>query len=242
MTTITTPQVDWYAYAQKYDMLLAYNPFYQQLHQQVMAQIKQWTIRNGAVIADIGAGTGNYSVAVARLFPNAQVLHFDQDEGMNLMAAKKGADLGNLQIVEKPVEQSDFTENCLSGILCINALYTFPDPQQTLKKMYRWLEPGGYLALVDPGRIMNLWSWKLAISWRLLRAYGLNKTLEVFREAKTVSQQNAFIREMQKNGTYWTHSHEECCEAVRAAGFTIEKSALCFRGDCDMVIAKKGGG
>ena len=239
MNTLTTTPVDWYAYAQKYDMLLAYNPFYQQAHQKVMKQVKNWSLRDGAVIADIGAGTGNYSVAAARLFPKAQVLHFDQDKGMNLMAAKKAEDLSNLQIIEKPVEQSDFTEGHLSGILCINALYTFPDPENTLRKMYRWLEPGGYLALVDAGRIMNLWSWKLAISWHMLWKHGLTKTLEIFREAKTVSQQNAYIRKMQKNGTYWTHSHEEFCAAVRNAGFTIEMSERCFRGDCDLVIARK---
>ena len=239
MNTNITNQVDWEAYAQKYDMLLAYNPFYQEVHRQIMDQIKNWQIAEGDIIADVGAGTGNYSVAVAELFPEARVLHIDNDPGMNAIAAKKSTALNNFQMLDIPVGEVRFEEGSLQGLLCINAIYTFPDPQAELKKMYNWLAPRGHAILVDAGRIMNVWSWTMAITWRLFRTYGLAKTLEVLQEAKAVSQQNAYIRKMQQNGTFWTHSHEEFCEAVRAAGFHIDTSGTCFRGDCDLVIARK---
>lgn len=239
MNTTANTIVDWKAYAEKYDMLLTYNPFYQETHQEVIQKISSWNITEGDLIADVGAGTGNYSVEVARLFPQARVLHIDNDEGMNARATEKAADLNNFQILDKPVGEVQFAEESLQALLCINAIYTFPNPKAELKKMYRWLAPGAHIVLVDAGRIMNLRAWTIAIAWRMLRKHGLRTTLKVLKEAKAVSQQNAYIRENQRNGTFWTHSHEEFCAAVLEAGFQIESASVCFRGDCDLVIARK---
>ena len=238
MNTQTT-FVDWNAYAEKYDMLLTYNPFYQEALREVLSRVRNWNIKAGDQIADVGAGTGNYSVEVAKLFPQASVLHIDADHGMNSMAAKKATGLDNFQILDKPVDKVQFAQDSLQGLLCINAIYTFPNPQAELQKMYRWLAPGSRIVLIDAGRIMNLRSWTLALTWRLLRKYGWRTTLKVLKEAKAVSQQNAYIRENQRNGTFWTHSHEEFCEAVKAVGFQIEHADICFRGDCDLLIARK---
>ncbi|NRB53897.1 MAG: methyltransferase domain-containing protein [Saprospiraceae bacterium] len=239
MNTNTNTIVDWKAYAQKYDMLLAYNPFYQETHQEVINKISDWNMAEGDLIADVGAGTGNYSVEVARLFPQARILHIDNDEGMIARASEKAAELKNFQILDKPIGEVQFAEESLQGLLCINAIYTFPNPKAELKKMYRWLAPGAQIVLVDAGRIMNLRAWTLALAWSMLRKHGLRTTLKVLKEAKAVSQQNAYIRENQQNGTFWTHSHEQFCEAVLEAGFLIENASVCFRGDCDLVIARK---
>ena len=101
------------------------------------------------------------------------------------------------------------------------------------------MAPGAPVILVDPGRVMHVFSWKIAMAWHLIRTYGLQKTLEIFREAKAVAEQNAYIRTMQRNGSFWTHSHEEFCAAVIEAGFHIESHTICFRGNCDLVMARK---
>lgn len=236
---MTKPIVDWNAYAQKYDMLLSFNPFYQQLHKEVIHNLKDWEIGTGSIIADLGAGTGNYSVEMAKLFPGAQVLHIDNNKGMNEIAVKKAENLPNFQVIEKSIEEVGFEENSLQGLICINAVYTFPRPENVLRKMYDWLAPGASAIIVDPGRIMSLLSWKMAIAWHLIKTYGIKKSIEIFKESEAVGKQNAFIRDQQKNGVYWTHSHAEFCAAVQKAGFHIESSNTCFRGDCDMVVARK---
>ena len=233
------PTVDWNAYSQKYDMLLAYNPYYQQAHQQIIAAVREWEVPANAQLADIGAGTGNYSVAMAQLFPQAQVIHIDNNKTMNAIAPKKASDLINFEVRHTGIQELTFPERSLHGVLCLNALYTFPEPVQVLQQIYRWMAPGGQAIFLDPGRIMNIMGWKLAISWHLLRRYGLQKTLEVFQESKVVAKQNAYIRSMQQNGTYWTHSHEDFCRTIEQAGFTIESASVCFRGDCDLVMARK---
>lgn len=233
------PMVDWNAYAQKYDLLLAYNPYYQSTYQEIIDHIHTWKINPSDRIADLGAGTGNYSVEVAKIFPHAQILHIDNNKNMNAIAAKKAAGLSNLEIRNQTIEEVQFESGALQGLLCLNALYTFADPHEILKRMHKWLEEGSSVVFLDPGRVMNVTAWKLAIGWHLLSTYGIKETLQIFQEAKVVSKQNAYIRHMQQNGTYWTHSHEEFCMAIEAAGFTIDKASLCFRGDCDLIFARK---
>ena len=75
--------LDWAIYARTYDMLLNYNPFYQKLRKEVIEYTKDWPIQADDMILDLGAGTGNYSLALAAQFPEAQILHIEPNEGMN---------------------------------------------------------------------------------------------------------------------------------------------------------------
>ena len=234
-------EVDWHLYAEKYDMLLTYNPFYRALQQEVLNLIGTWKIDDGACLLDVGAGTGNYSVFMAGQFPQAQVLHIDNNKAMNARAIlkKNARELPNLEICQQGIEEVRLQADSVQGIISVHALYAFPDPQEALRKMANWLEPGGLGILIDPGRIVNVVDWQMAIGLRLLSKYGLVKTLKIFREGKPVSQQNQNIRQMQREGKLWTHSTEEFCQAVEQAGFRILESRTCFRGLSDMAIVTK---
>lgn len=233
--------VNWKTYAQKYDMLLTYNPFYQNLHQKVMEEVGKWDIENGDQIADIGAGTGNYSLSIAQTFPFAKVLHVDNDEGMNRVTAEKikTNNVNNLAILEKGIDEVKLEKESLKALVCIHALYTFAKPGQAIQKMYSWLQPGGHAILVDAGRIVDVLSWKIAIGWHLFQNHGLKKMLNIMQEGKEISKQNNYIRQMQQKGEFWTHSHAEFCRNVEDAGFSILDSCTTFRGVSDFVVAVK---
>ncbi|MEL6675988.1 MAG: methyltransferase domain-containing protein [Bacteroidota bacterium] len=233
--------VDWHQYAEKYDMLLDYNPFYQQLREEITTMISAWPMEEGDLIADLGAGTGNYSVLLAERFPSARVLHIDNNSAMNARARQKkvAAGLGNLDFIEKGAEAVSLAPGSLRAILSVHALYTFPDPHQSLRDMYDWLEPGGIGLLVDPGRIVNVWEWQVAISAHLLKRYGLKRTLRIFQEARVVSEQNRLIRHQQRKGELWTHSPEAYRAAIQGAGFEIVESRMCFRGLSDLAVVRK---
>ena len=233
--------VDWHLYAEKYDMLLSYNPFYQALRKDVLEQVMTWEIDAGECLVDVGAGTGNYSVFMAGQFPGAQVIHVDNNEAMNDRAIHKKREKGitNLDVFQQGIEEVNLEANSVKGLLSVHALYTFPDPEKALHKMNSWLKPGGYGILIDPGRVVNVIDWQLAIGWHLISKYGLSKTLQIFREGKPVSQQNRYIRKMQAEGKLWTHSTEEFCQTIEKAGFEVLASRTCFRGLSDMAIVTK---
>ena len=235
------PLVDWKAYATQYDLLLTFNPYYQELRKKVLAKITEWDLPPDAVIADFGAGTGNFSIPTANYFKNAKVIHIDNNSGMNAAAETKVKKLGlvNHKINTLSVEDVDFEADSLDAIISIHALYTFPNPKQVLKNMYQWLKPGGQGVLVNSGRIVNILDWQLAIGWHLVRNYGFGKAVQIMKQGQEVSRQNRFIREMQRNGTFWTHTHEEFCQSIREAGFTIISTDICFRGISDFVLVTK---
>ena len=72
-------RVDWSSYASVYDMILAYNPAYKELLRTFSKDIAAWEIEPGALLADFGAGTGNFSLQLARQFPKSVVLHIDKN-------------------------------------------------------------------------------------------------------------------------------------------------------------------
>lgn len=237
----TTNSVSWKSYAHQYDMLLKYNPYYQSLHKEVLNAAQQWSINPGDQIADIGAGTGNYSLSLAQMFPHAELYHIDRDEGMNQVTLEKQTanQINNHHLLEKGIGEVELKEESFQALVSIHALYTFPNPDGALEKMYKWLKPGGYAILVDAGRVINILGWQVAVGWKMIQEYGVKKTLEIFRQGKEVSKQNAYIRNMQLNGTFWTHSHEDFCKVVKSNGFEIIENHVTFRGVSDFVVAKK---
>ena len=236
-----TKPMDWSIYAQKYDMLIAYNPYYQDLQKEVLAIINDWQPGPNDIVTDIAGGTGNYSTAIAQAYPNTKVIHVDQDPGMIQVtqAKKTRLELENLEVLQKGVGEITFGEGTITMCICIHAFYTFPDPLAIMKKMYDWLDDGGLAVFVDPGRPVNVWGWKLAIGWRMLMKYGLNKTLEVMKEGRIVAEQNQRIQELQRNGTYWTHTHEAFLSTIEKAGFKILTSRKTFRQLSDLAVVQK---
>lgn len=233
--------VSWTSYAAKYDMLLQYNPYYQELHHEVMDHVKQWDLGINDTVADIGAGTGNYSISTAKAFPLAQVVHLDRDPGMNAVAKQKASEsiISNISFRESSIDEVNFLPGSLKACLAIHSLYTFKEPTAVLKKIHGWLADGGLAIFVDPGRVVNVLDWQLAIGTRMILKHGLSTTLRVMREAREVSIQNRAISKLQANGTYWTHSTEGFLQTVRSAGFEVLDSGTAFRGISDWALVRK---
>ncbi len=233
--------VDWTKYAQKYDMLMSYNPFYQALHQEVIGFTDTWKIEAGDVILDMGAGTGNYSIDLAKKFPQAQIIHIDRDEGMNEVAKDKKVkhNLNNLKIIQSDAESISLEAGTLKACLCIHFLYTQSNPEVILSNIHEWMSPGGYGIFVDPGKAVNVLDWQMAIAIKMIRQHGLIKTFKVMKEGAEVSKQNREISKLQANGTYWTHSSEDFRSIIKNAGFNIMEYGRTFRKLSDWALVTK---
>lgn len=84
-----TAQVDWTAYAQRYDLMASHNPAYQAILAQLHTVSRTWPLSSGDVVVDLGAGTGNFSYLLAEQLRMCRVLHIDVDRGMNQAARQK---------------------------------------------------------------------------------------------------------------------------------------------------------
>jgi len=233
--------VDWAAYAREYDSMAASNPAYRAIEAAFSETIARWRLGAGETLVEVGAGTGNFTIRAARRFPEARIIHVDASSAMNEVATKKAHSLGceNLILRTSSVEQLDFDEGSLAAIVCVHALYTFPNPHEVLRRLNRWLAPGGHLFLCDLGRPLDLGDWSRYLFREIVQREGVRAALNRFWRGRVVAKANRLIRAAQRSGRYWVHSHEELVHAVSNAGFRVERSRVCYRGYSDLVSATR---
>jgi SAM-dependent methyltransferase len=103
-------------------------------------------------ILDLGCGTGNGALALARRFPGADVIAVDQSAGFLARLRDKARDLGlagRVHTVEadldKPWPALDPVDVAWSSM----ALHHLADPDRALKQVFALLRPGGLLAVAE---------------------------------------------------------------------------------------------
>lgn len=116
------------------------------------ALLKILSLPKGSRLAEIGAGTGNYSRAVA-------------DNGMKVIAVEpsvvmreQAAPHANVHFVEGVAEHLPVPDNSVDGVFSILAFHHFSEPKKALLEMTR-VCPRGPIVLFtfDPRQIGNSW-------------------------------------------------------------------------------------
>lgn len=238
---------DWQAYAQVYDRMAASNPAYQDLLARFREAIGRWPLPPGAVLADLGAGTGNFSLALARRFPACRVIHLDANAAMNEVAGRKAQQAGcrNLALLTHDIAgaldgpDAPFAPGSLAAITTVHALYAFPEPKAVLAAAWRWLRPGGHLLACDAGRMSPVWGWAAYLLAHEARRHGPAAAWRLYREARSVAALNRPLRQAQREGRLWRHTPEEFRAAVAGAGFEVLQAQVVYRGDSDFIVARK---
>jgi ubiquinone/menaquinone biosynthesis C-methylase UbiE len=110
---------------------------------EMVALMRGGVAQTGGTWADFGAGRGNFTRALRALVgPNAQIYAIDRDA-----AALRGQQ-------DVLTIQADFTQPIpqlppLDGLLLANALHWVRDQAAALRRLTRYLRPGGCLLLVE---------------------------------------------------------------------------------------------
>jgi ubiquinone/menaquinone biosynthesis C-methylase UbiE len=109
-------------------------------------------LKDGDVVADIGAGSGYYSFRIAKLVaPKGRVLAVDiQKEMLDIIRdrSKKEA-VANVEPVQGEEADPKLKDESVDVILLVDVYHEFALPYEMTEKMVKALKPGGRLVFVE---------------------------------------------------------------------------------------------
>jgi len=109
-------------------------------------------VKRGATVADVGAGTGYFTVRLARrVGPDGRVLATDlQPEMLRRIDARLGAEkLTNVQLIRATAHTAELPERCCDLILLVDVYHELADPPGVMAGIRRALRDAGRLVLVE---------------------------------------------------------------------------------------------
>lgn len=116
--------------------------------------------RNGEVVLDVAAGTGEPGLTIAARLRGGRVVVTDLADDMLAIARENAARRGirNIETRTCDVSELPFADNYFDAISCRFGFMFFPDMTMAAAEMYRVLKPGGKIAAaVWGGPEKNFW-------------------------------------------------------------------------------------
>ncbi len=109
-------------------------------------------LEKGMVVADVGAGTGYFSIRMARkVGPAGKVYASDLQEPMLKRLVRNAAreKVRNIETVLATESDPMLPENAIDLIIMVDVYHEFSKPQEMLRKMRTALKPTGRLVLLE---------------------------------------------------------------------------------------------
>jgi ubiquinone/menaquinone biosynthesis C-methylase UbiE len=109
-------------------------------------------LSDGSVVADVGAGSGALSVAIApHLGQTGRVFSTDIElqRLREIREAVARTGLQNVTVIEGGLNQTNLPEGSCNGIFMRDVYHHFAQPPAMNASLYRSLKPGGRVAVID---------------------------------------------------------------------------------------------
>jgi ubiquinone/menaquinone biosynthesis C-methylase UbiE len=101
-------------------------------------------------ILDAGCGTGEASLRLAELFPEASILGVDiVDAHLELARTRTNAKLApRLRFEHQSIYELSVADGTVDLVVCRHVIHSIPHPERVLAELARVTRPGGYLHLI----------------------------------------------------------------------------------------------
>lgn len=102
-------------------------------------------------LADIGCGSGFFTLAAARLFPDARILAVDRQQDMldHVASRVRAAGLENVETVRSEATRLPFADKELDAVLMSHVFHDIPERDAMRSEVHRVLKPGGVFFLIE---------------------------------------------------------------------------------------------
>ena len=116
--------------------------------------LKQFRLSENMIVADVGAGSGFYSVPAAQMVPQGKVyaIEIQKDFLKTIKHKADDARLGNIDLIWGDVEQIGGTkikEEVIDAVIASNIFFQIGNKGKFLQEVFRILKKGGKVLLVD---------------------------------------------------------------------------------------------
>jgi len=116
--------------------------------------LKAFDLREGDIVADLGAGTGYYAIAAAHIVTQGKVyaVELHQEFVATIKNKIKEAGVKNIEVLWGNVEKlggSKLADNVANAVIVSNVLFQIEDKDGFIKEIKRILKKGGKVLLVD---------------------------------------------------------------------------------------------
>lgn len=114
--------------------------------------IEALELKEGSVVADIGAGDGCQTLAIAdHIGPDGHIYssEFGEEALQELRDNLEWADTSNITVLEGHPTQTNLPEECCDAIYLRRVYHHIGDPPAMNASLFQSLKPGGRLAIID---------------------------------------------------------------------------------------------
>ncbi|MBC7897223.1 MAG: methyltransferase domain-containing protein [Cytophagaceae bacterium] len=106
----------------------------------------------GRSVADIGAGAGQLTVALALVVGPTGRLYATELESGRVRAIRRAADsagVKNVTVLEAHATRTNLPDSCCDALILRNVYHHIKNPVLMNRSLYQSLKPGGRLAIID---------------------------------------------------------------------------------------------
>ena len=102
-------------------------------------------------LADIGCGSGYFTIAAARMLPQTRILAVDRQQDMLDFVAERArsAGLTNVETIQSDATSLPFADAELDAVLMSHVFHDIPEHAAMREEVHRVLKPGGAFFLVE---------------------------------------------------------------------------------------------